>query len=526
MKLWGTIVALITAAAAVAAGLCVVSLLLSSPLRVGAPRSGLPASGSPVSPEPAAPPGAGAAQPLGDTAGPLREELTRVASIDPTLGPGDTAAVEAGRARPGRVDPDADEADATAVALNRRDGRGTTAGPLRGINILQIGDSHTSADFFTGTLRKALQARYGDGGPGYVTAGHPHIGVRSATLTIRNSPGWTYRALQKSDNIQEFWLSGFNAVASATGETMTFAADHAITFDMIEIEVVRQPGGGAIDIRLDGKVESHFDLEAPQLDPVVIRLLPNRGATERVKHISIALTRAGAVSISSVALYNRRVGVIYNSVGFPGATIGIINKFDERLFASELRRIDPQIVVLSFGSNEGFNDNLDLDRYAQNYGRAVRKIKSTLPATSIVVIGPPDGNDLPARCRSRSTRGSCRAATSRAPRAPTHASDGDADAAVPASAACVWRTPPKLAAVRNIQRDIAQREGLVYWDWASIMPAQCGADRWASQSPPLMAKDRLHFTTSGYRLSADQFAKTLIPVIEKVRASADAISNN
>src|SRR5262249_14637020 len=159
------------------------------------------------------------------------------------------------------------------------------------------------------------------------------------------------------DNTGEFWLSGFNAVASGEGQTMMFAADHAVTFDMIEIGVVRQPGGGAIDIRLDGKVESHYDLDAPQIDPVVIRMLPNRAATERVKQISVALTRAGTVSLSSIALYNRRIGVTYNSVGYPGATVGIINKFDDRLFASELRRIDPQIVVLSFGSNEGFNDN-------------------------------------------------------------------------------------------------------------------------------------------------------------------------
>jgi lysophospholipase L1-like esterase len=422
----------------------------------------------------------------------------------------------------------ANDAEVAAVALNTRaEGKGRATSRLRGVSILQIGDSHTSADFFTGSLRKALQARYGDGGPGYVTAGHPHIGVRSATMNITNSSGWSYKALQKTDHTAEFWLSGFNAVASAEGETMTFAADRAITFDMIEIGVVRQPGGGAIDIRLDGKVESRFDLDAPQVDPVVIRLLPNRAATERVKQMSIVLSRAGTVSLSSIALYNRRAGVIYNSVGFPGATVGIINKFDDRLFASELRRIDPQIVVLSFGSNEGFNDNLDLDRYAQNYERAVRKIKATLPSAAIVVIGPPDGNDLPTHCRDRSTRGPCRrAATSRAPHALAHASDGDSDAAVPAPAACVWRTPPKLGAVRNIQRDIAQREGLVYWNWASIMPADCGADRWASQSPPLMAKDRLHFTTSGYRLSADQFAKTLIPVIEKVRASVNAFSNN
>ena len=38
----------------------------------------------------------------------------------------------------------------------------------RGLVILQIGDSHTAADYFTGELRQKLQARYGNGGVGYL----------------------------------------------------------------------------------------------------------------------------------------------------------------------------------------------------------------------------------------------------------------------------------------------------------------------------------------------------------------------
>ena len=65
----------------------------------------------------------------------------------------------------------------------------------RGLVILQIGDSHTSADFFSGQVRRLLQQRYGDGGVGYLTAGKPHIGVRSSTMKVAISPGWTYHAI-------------------------------------------------------------------------------------------------------------------------------------------------------------------------------------------------------------------------------------------------------------------------------------------------------------------------------------------
>jgi hypothetical protein len=149
-----------------------------------------------------------------------------------------------------------------------------------------------------------------------------------------------------------------------------------------------------------------------------------------------------------------------------------------------------------------------------------------LPAATIVVIGPPDGNDLPSHCREKGGRSPCvRSSSSPPPPAPAVAPpDGTTQASEPAT--CAWRTPIKLNNVRDIQRDIAQRLGLVYWNWASIMPRECGADRWVTASPPLMAHDHLHFSRAGYRLSAEHFAKVLFPIIEQARASANAVSNN
>jgi lysophospholipase L1-like esterase len=385
----------------------------------------------------------------------------------------------------------------------------------RGIVILQIGDSHTSADFLTGELRRRLQERYGRGAPGYVTAGRPHVGVRSSTLKVTSSSGWTYKSLQKIGAVaSEFWLSGYNATATAPGETMSFASDRPVNFEMIEIEVLRQPGGGKIDIKLDGHVETSYDLASSKPEPVVIRLLPTRGATEKVKDISITTTGRGPVTVASVAIYNKQSGLTFNSIGYPGAQASLINKFDTKLLANDLVRIDPQIVILSFGTNEASNDRLDLTNYRHSYERIIDKIKTTLPGARIVVVGPPDFAELPAACRKGKSANCGRTAV-----ASVGADGGSAGE-------CAWRTPAKLHQIREVQRDIAQRHGLVYWNWASIMPQECGAHRWYLASPQLMAKDHVHFTIEGYKKSADQFLTTLIPVIEKVRVGADVISNN
>jgi len=417
-------------------------------------------------------------------------------------------------------------------------GGAATGTVKRGLVILQIVDSHTSADFLSGELRRRLQARYGRGGTGYMTAGHPHIGVRSSTMKVTASSGWTYKSLQKPDaRVGEFWLSGYNAIATAAGETLSFGYEEPHVFDMIEIEAVGQPGGCAIDIKLDGNVATHYDLSAQRIEPIVIRLLPTRGPTDKVREVSITTTAAGAVSIASVSVYNNRSGVTYNSVGYVGAQIGLLAKMSDTLFADDLRRINPQIVVLSFGTNEASNEHFDPAQYGRTYERVIRKIKASLPNVAIVVVSPPDFNEVPSGCpKEKVAEATCRRSSPDAVAAskssgPALASAGEGRSegkSESKSGECVWRTPARLAQVREVQREIAKRDGLVYWNWASIMPSECGAHQWFTASPSLMARDHVHFTAEGYRRSAAELLNTLIPMIEKVRvgAGANAVSNN
>lgn len=356
-----------------------------------------------------------------------------------------------------------------------------------GLTILQLGDSHTAADFFTGELRKRLQALFGNGGAGYMTAGKPHAGVRSSSFKITASSGWTYKSLNRASEPSDFWLSGYNAIASDAGQTITFETETAVPFDAIEIETVRQPEGGKIDIRLDKDAPISYDLKADRAEPVVIRLDAQR-PTDKVRQIAISTAGAGTANIASVSVFNRRSGLTYSAVGFPGAQINLIDKFDERVLASELHRISPHIVVLAFGTNEGFRDDLDMTAYAQVYERTVTRIQSILPGATIVVVSPPAG---------------------------AHREGGECG-----------RTPPLLARVRETQEEIAKRHKLVYWNWASIMPEECGAHRWAAMSPPLMAKDLVHFTVEGYKKSAGEFLNTLIPIIRELRTRSNVVSNN
>jgi lysophospholipase L1-like esterase len=385
------------------------------------------------------------------------------------------------------------------------------AAQRKGITILQLGDSHTAADFMTGELRRQLQTKYGDGGAGYLIAGRPHIGVRSSAFRVNASDGWSYEALQRSAENSKFWLSGFNAIAKDEGETISFKSDTPFSFDRIEIQALRQPKGGTIEIRIDGALQSVVPLEGSVREPVVIQMVPERAATDRFREITVTTKGEGTVNLASVAVYNRQAGISYSSVGFPGATVDILNRFDDVIFENELRRLNPQIVVMAFGTNEGFNEKLEPEAYRQSYERAIARIRRALPSVTIVMVAPPDGARGPKKEERDNEK------NGKKPPAKTVKDDGPCGE---------WKTPANLNRVRDIQEQIAKRHKLVYWNWASIMPAECGADRWANASPPLVAKDRVHFTMEGYRQTATQFLKVLLPVIEQVRQSDNVVSNH
>ena len=376
-----------------------------------------------------------------------------------------------------------------------------------GLTILQIGDSHTAADFFSGEVRQLLQKRFGDGGIGYLNAGTPHPGVRSAAVKVNASPGWAYAALQKTSDTDQFDLSGFNASAAGGGETLAFSAKEAAPFDMIEVEAIFGPGRGGLRIAIDGLPPIEQSLAAPQTEKRVFRVTPAaHDAAFDFHKLTIASTGGGPVTIASVGVFNRGYGVSYSAIGFPGATIDIVNQVNSRLLGEELRRLDPQIVVLAFGTNEGFNDGLDLARYTERYRTVLHKIRESLPQARVIVVGPPDGNRLPGRCKGEGAAAACKPP------------GGDAGA-------CAWSTPPMLDKVREAQRRIASEDGLTFWNWGEITPGACGAHTLVNATPHLMAPDHVHFTGDGYKLGAQAFARFLIPLVEQMKSGADAVSN-
>ena len=346
-------------------------------------------------------------------------------------------------------------------------------GPVR---ILQIGDSHTANDSLSGRLRERLQSRFGAAGRGWLPAGIPYKYFQPRLVSVSES-GWRHLRPSDAEEKPPFGLDAVVAKAAETDARMTLTSSDSEGFDRIAVEFVARPGAGPMTIQVDRNPPVRIAMAAAK---VMVRrselLLPFAG-----HQVELAAMGSPA-EVIGWATERRRKGIVYENHGTVGATVGLLDKLNPATVSFELADRKPALLVVAFGTNEGFRDNLNLSDYAARFRAAVAGLARKGRGAAILVIGPPDGDRRPGEC---SGDAACRAEAT---------ANGDS---------CTWTVPPKLAEVRAMQRRIAIRQGWAFWDWAAAMGGSCAMDKWLHQDPSLAMADHVHPSKAGYAATAD-----------------------
>jgi lysophospholipase L1-like esterase len=71
-------------------------------------------------------------------------------------------------------------------------------------------------------------------------------------------------------------------------------------------------------------------------------------------------------------------------------------------------------------------------------------------------------------------------------------------------------TMPGVMLMRDIQRKIAQKSGIAYWDMFAAMGGENSIKKYTEAQPPLAAKDYTHLTFRGGRKLAKKLADALL----------------
>lgn len=334
------------------------------------------------------------------------------------------------------------------------------------VHIIQIGDSHTAGDMITNGWRARLQARYGAGGRGVLAAGRPYSGYLTWGVTASQSAGWSVNATfggRYRDGGPPLGISGFTQTANAPGQTLAISADSPEQyFDRVTVCAVAQPGGGTFVLRL-GSAEQRWSLDSPRRRPAC-RNMDSDGA---VASASITTENEGTVTVTSFGTFRRRGGVILSNLGVVGAQLSHFGRTDDEVVRAELAAYRPDLIVLAFGTNEGFSPAGSADGFEAALRAQIARIRRLAGANvPILLLGAPDAGT----------------------RQPGIANP---------SLACGegWYEPRLLGQVRERQMLVARQMRVGFWNWAAAMGGRCASHQWRLAEQ--MRGDHVHFTRSG-----------------------------
>ncbi len=344
------------------------------------------------------------------------------------------------------------------------------------VRVVQFGDSHTAADMETGTIRRGLVARFGDGGRGFVQIGRPwksyaQEGVRTGMTDFIGEHTHASKHLRAgSEGL--FGLGG-GAIASDRKGARAWA-DLTARSSLIELSYLQQPSGGSFD----------FIVDNVRLARVMTRGVAYTSAFRAVEvpdgahSVEVRALGDGDVRVFGLTLDAKANGVTYDALGINGARATALLAWNEAHVAEQLRRRAPDLVVLAYGTNES-GDDASRETYERHLVDVLARVMRAVPSASCLLMGPPD--------RAIETK------------------DG-------------WVTSPRILEIVASQRRIAKAARCAFYDQLAAMGGEGSIAAWATQDPPRAARDRVHLSRDGYAQLGASFVSDLLRGYAQFRA--------
>lgn len=319
--------------------------------------------------------------------------------------------------------------------------------PNKKVNIVHIGDSHIQADLMTNKVRESLQGVFGNGGRGLV---FPHNLARtngSWDVKFSSNESWSNYRNVSPFNGNNIGLSGillssrnndfaievnakeednfFNTIKIITPKNEnTFQVATAKKTIVLESNVPKKithriKNGEALSIIADKynvSVSQLKKLNGLRSDNIragkTLRIPTNemqKRSISRSEFIPLEMLsdtnshfyrsenilekiylipnkEEKQFELNGIVLENNQSGLLYHNIGVNGAKLSDYNKYP--LFFEQLKSLQPDLIVVSLGTNESFDHMKSVD-YMSQLDLFVQSIKAQNPGVAILIATPP-----------------------------------------------------------------------------------------------------------------------------------------
>lgn len=345
----------------------------------------------------------------------------------------------------------------------------------RSVRLAFWGASHVAGEYFTGEIRRILQDKYGDLGHGFIMPAAPWKGYRATDVNLCSGGTWVSDFDNRVGGRRDGLLGpGGMSVegldASTFGWVQTTRENpHGRNVSRFEVLFLRQPNGGTLSLQVDDGAPLTLKTAAAATGPGAV-VLPVPDGPHR---LTVRPVGDGPVRLFGVNMEREGPGIIVDAMGVNGRTASSWLRWDGALMGTYLDRRPPDLAVLAYGTNEANDLSLNAESYRQTLDKVLSKMRTLLPDTPCVLIGPGD--------RGKKVRGT------------TYA---------------IWS---HTAWVAQVQQELGPRYGCATWDLQAAMGGPGSVFGWRLIDPPLMAEDLIHYSVAGYKELARRFTGLINP---------------
>ena len=345
--------------------------------------------------------------------------------------------------------------------------------------IAHYGDSATAADAITSTVRRRMQARFGDAGHGFLLLAHGDMHYIHKDVAYRSSDGWEIDSIVQNPLRPGLYGYGGVQVRGQNGEhaTVGTSLEGALGRNVSRFELFyqRYRGGGPVEIRVDGDKLRTIKTNGNPEDAFEVVELTDGAHTFSVRALG------SQARLYGVAMERSAPGVVYDSLGLVGARAERLLNAEPQHIRGQIAHRDPDLLVLSFGGNEAGNQWLNPQQYERELTESVRLMRSGKPTMSCLLFGPLDQAE-------RNERG-------------------------------LVVTLPTLPQVVDVQRKVAEREHCAFFDAYTAMGGEGSMAKWLKARPHLATTDLRHATPAGYDVIGAMYYKALLKAFAEYLAA-------
>jgi len=334
------------------------------------------------------------------------------------------------------------------------------------LQIVHIGDSHLQAGFLTEKIKQNLFQYFSNlsfAAPGFIfpytiaETNNPYF------FKVNYSGNWSYCKNIDQEKTCKLGLSGItlqtnDSISSICIKMRNEKYNIPTSYYFNKIKILHNSSEN-ITININNK-------SANYINGYSIAKLEN--ITDSVC-IKIHQRTNSNFELYGIILENTQSQINYHTIGVNGATAQSYLKCD--YFSQHLKLINPDLILLSLGTNEAYNDEFSKIEHEYIFKDLILQIKDILPNTSIICISSNDHMKNPGSSN------------------------------------------PNVIIVNENILKTCKELNLAFWDFYSIMGGESSINKWYQKG--LTGNDKLHFRKSGYEIQAELFTEALINLIKR-----------